>query len=193
MGKVGRTTLVAVAVVAVVTVVLLSARTRRNVDVGAKGPARSGEQAPRQAPSAKVSDLAPDFALTDLEGKEVRLSDLRGKVVLIDFWATWCPPCREELPHIQRLHEQLESEGLVVLALATDRDPAKVRSFVSHHGFTFTVLPVNPRVAATYRVRGIPTVYLVDREGRIRFRHVGYSRGAEKSLEKETKDLLAEG
>ena len=188
-GKMGKTTVMAVVALAVVAIVLLSVRARRNGNVEADPPAGKGARTESSGRTAKISDLAPDFALKDLGGTEVRLSDQRGKVVLIDFWATWCPPCREELPHIQRLHEDHRSEGLVVLALSTDRDPAAVRTFVPRHGFTFPVLFGNREVATAYRVRGIPTVYLVDRQGRIRFHHVGYNRGAERDLEREILQL----
>ena len=191
MERAGKATVVVVAALVVVAVGLLAVRTAREGDVGAGTPATAEDPSASRASTAKVSELAPDFVLMGPGGTETRLSDQRGKVVLIDFWATWCPPCREELPHIQRLHDTYRSDGLVVLALSTDRDPAAVVSFVSRNGFTFPVLFANPEVARTYRVRGIPTVYLVDRQGTIRFHHVGYTRGAEKTLESEVVELLA--
>jgi len=120
--------------------------------------------------------LAPDFALSDLEGRAVRLSALRGKVVLVNLWTTWCPPCREEMPSMERLYRRLRGRGLELLAVSQD-DPdarSKVEAFVSEVGVTFPVL-LDPRREAgeAYGVWGYPETFIVDREGRIVERVVG--------------------
>ena len=117
---------------------------------------------------------APDFTLKDLDGKEVRLASLRGKVVLIDFWASWCRPCVEALPHIQKLHEELKEKGLVVLGI--NAEPADVAlKFMQDKGYTFTTLTDEGKTAwALYKVQGIPTTLVIDKEGIVRSYTVGY-------------------
>ena len=137
-----------------------------------------------------AGEPAPVFALKDLDGNEINLADQRGKVVLVNFWATWCPPCLKELPHIQRFHEQYRDKGLVVLAISTDRAKEKVRPFVEKHAYTFPVLFADEKVASAYKVRGIPVVYLIDREGAVQVHQVGYSPGGEKRIEQQVKKLL---
>ncbi len=129
---------------------------------------------------------APDFSLCDLKGQEVRLSALKGKVVLLDFWATWCLPCRRELPFIQRLHEEFAPKGLVVLAI-TDEEPERIRKFVQNHNYTFTVL-LDPKdeVFKLYKVEAIPTLIIVGRDGVVVEHFVGLApeREVRKALEK---------
>lgn len=115
---------------------------------------------------------APPFSLPSLEGGTVDLTDLRGKHVLIDFWATWCPPCIEALPHVQEL--STASDKLVILTVSTD--PANVaRDFIKEGGYTFTTLiDANRSVSQAYRVTGIPTTFIVDPDGIVRQQLVGY-------------------
>lgn len=132
---------------------------------------------------------APDFALQDLSGKNVRLSDLKGKVVLVEFWATWCPPCREAIPEMEKLHKAYRDKGLVVLGISVDSSGADmVRSFAREQGITYSVLQGNNEVADQYQVRVIPVTYLVNREGLIARHYVGGTDGDK--LEKEIKALL---
>ncbi len=117
---------------------------------------------------------APAFALKDLDGKEVRLTSLRGKTVLIDFWASWCRPCVEALPHIQKLHEAFKEKGLVVLGI--NAEPAEVaRKFVQEKGYTFTTLTDEGKaVWGLYGVQGIPTTLVIDKDGIVQSYTVGY-------------------
>jgi peroxiredoxin/outer membrane lipoprotein-sorting protein len=127
-------------------------------------------------------ELAPHFSLVDLNGKTHELDDLEGKVVLIDFWATWCPPCRKELPTVEKLHREFGQKGLVVLAITSE--PEKVaKSFVKKHNYTFTVL-IDPDggVFDKYLVSSIPVMFVVDREGRIAAHIIGFQ-GENKILE----------
>lgn len=148
---------------------------------------------PSEARGIPTGEPAPDFTLKNLDGKTVRLTDYRGKVVLIDFWATWCPPCLKELPHIQTIHEKYREQGLVVLAISTDREKSAVPPFLEKNGYTFPVLFDNGKVQPAYKVESIPVVYLVDREGMIQWHHVGYGPGGEKELEQEVKKLFESG
>jgi peroxiredoxin len=119
--------------------------------------------------------VAPDFTVPDLSGQVVRLSAYRGRVVLVNVWATWCPPCREEMPSMERLHERLKDRGFVLLAVSQDEGPiAGVKAFVEQMKLTFPVL-VDPdgEVGRKYGIWGFPESFLVDRDGRIVERVIG--------------------
>ena len=115
-----------------------------------------------------------DFELQDLSGKKVKLSALKGKVVFLNFWATWCGPCRSEMPSMQRLHEKLKAEGLEILAVDLQEDKGKVQAFAKELGLAFPILlDSDGSVGAAYNARSIPTTYLLDRDGNIFARAVG--------------------
>ncbi|MEA3489878.1 MAG: TlpA disulfide reductase family protein [Candidatus Omnitrophota bacterium] len=120
--------------------------------------------------------IAPDFTLRDLNGNTFRFSDTKGKVVILDFWATWCPPCILELPHFQSLHEQYQDQGLLMVGISLDRGGVEtVRSFVRANGITYTILIGGQKVTEAYGgIRGIPTTFVIDRRGRIVEKYVGY-------------------
>jgi len=111
---------------------------------------------------------APDFTLQTLEGRTVTLSALRGQVVFLNFWATWCPPCREEMPSIERLYRALRDQGLVVLAVDVDESPERVAKFVKDFRLGFPVLlDAGSHVFSSYGAPGLPTTILIDRQGRV--------------------------
>jgi peroxiredoxin len=141
-------------------------------DFGAPGAAQAPAGTP--APAPIVGAPAPDFTLKDLSGSDVTLSGLRGQVVLINFWATWCGPCRLEMPAIQAEYEELRASGLMVLAVNLDEPQPAVQAFADELGLTFPVL-LDPgaKVNDLYRVRGYPTTFFVDREGVVARLHVG--------------------
>jgi len=108
-----------------------------------------------------------DFTLTDLKGKRWTLKGLSGKVVLVNFWATWCPPCRKEMPDLEALYQQFETRGLVILAIS-DEDAGKVTPFIAEHKFSYPVLLDQGRkVNELFRVEGIPKSFLYDRNGKM--------------------------
>ncbi|MBI2524980.1 MAG: TlpA family protein disulfide reductase [Candidatus Rokubacteria bacterium] len=113
-------------------------------------------------------DEAPDFTLATPVGQRVRLADLRGQAVLLNFWATWCPPCRLEMPAMERLYREFRDQGFVILAVDLDESPKLVAKFMSDFRLSFPA-PIDPgsRVAALYRVPGVPTTFLIDRRGRM--------------------------
>jgi len=116
-----------------------------------------------------VGSPAPEIALKDLQGQEVGLSDLHGKIVLLNFWATWCKPCKEEMPAMQAAYDKLRSEGLVVLAVNELEDAGKVAEHIRTHGHTFlVVMDHDNRVANRYGVVGLPASFLIDRQGIVR-------------------------
>jgi len=116
-----------------------------------------------------VGSPAPDIALKDLQGQEVRLSDLHGKIVLLNFWATWCKPCKEEMPAMQASYEKLRDQGFVVLAVNELEDVEKVAEHIRTHRHTFlVVMDHDNRVANQYGVVGLPASFLIDRQGIVR-------------------------
>jgi peroxiredoxin len=118
---------------------------------------------------------AGDFVARDLAGRAVKFGELRGKVVLLNFWATWCPPCRKEMPAMERLHQRYKDRGLVVLALSQDQASSQeVRAFVDDLELTFPVWhDRDGLVGRQYSIRGVPTSYLIGRDGRIAYRALG--------------------
>lgn len=109
-----------------------------------------------------------DFTLDLLAGGETSLSEHTGKVVFLNFWATWCPPCREEMPSMQTLYDELGDEGLEILAVNVLEDAETARGFIEAEGFTYPVpLDTNGRVMMRYGVRAYPTTYLIDRDGNV--------------------------
>jgi peroxiredoxin len=108
-----------------------------------------------------------DFTLADLRGKSWTLSELRGKVVVVNFWATWCPPCRKEMPDLEALYNRFKGEGFVVLAVS-DEDAAKVRPFIAERQVTYPIL-LDPgrKVNDLFQVEGIPKTFVYDRDGKL--------------------------
>jgi cytochrome c biogenesis protein CcmG, thiol:disulfide interchange protein DsbE len=116
-----------------------------------------------------VGGPAPEIVLPDLQGKEVRLSDLRGNVVLVNFWATWCKPCKEEMPAMQAAYDKFRGEGLVVLAVNELEDTEKVAEHIRAHHHTFPVVMDHSNLVANrYGVVGLPASFLIDRQGVVR-------------------------
>ena len=113
--------------------------------------------------------VAPEFALQDTHGRTVQLVDFKGKPVLLNFWATWCEPCKEELPSMQKLYENLSKEGIEVIAISIDRgDPSKVQKYVDKYHLTFPVLlDPDQKVRKNYYIMGLSTSYLIDAEGKL--------------------------
>ncbi len=129
---------------------------------------------------------APDFKLKTLDGKEVSLSDYRGKVVLINFWATWCPPCREEMPLFKRVYERYKNKGFEILAVSTDTSVDPVKKFVKEYRLDFPVLLDTDNISSLYGIQGLPTSFLIDREGKI----VKVRLGKYKEIESDLKKVL---
>lgn len=144
---------------------------------------------------ALAADKAVEFSLRDVNGKEVTLASLSGKVVIMSFWATWCAPCKEEMPHLQKLFSAKGADGLVVLSISTDdaRTASKVKPYVEKMGYTFPVLlDKESKVIGSYNpAKTLPYTVIVDRKGDVVKQIAGYNPGDEKVLEELVVGLLA--
>ncbi len=132
---------------------------------------RSGGSTAGQIPAPRQGFLAPDFRLQTIEGESLRLADLRGQAILLNLWATWCPPCRAEMPAIQKMYEEYKEQGLIVLAvnMTVQDDPSAIQPFVRQYGLTFPILLDSEGVAARqYELRSLPSSFFIDRQGIIR-------------------------
>lgn len=118
-------------------------------------------------------ESAPDFSLPDLNGKTVKLSNFSDKVVLINFWASWCPPCRREIPHLVELYKTHSPKGLVILGVDINENLNVVKDFVKANDMSYTILMDRGDVARLYKVEGIPTNYIVNK-GEIVRKYVGF-------------------
>jgi peroxiredoxin len=158
------------------------------------------EQQPPPQETADTASLmgkpAPDFNLRSLDGSTVALSDLKGRVVILDFWATWCPPCRKSLPHLQRLSEDaaLLKKGLQVIAVDLRETKEKVREFLTQNSFNFRVaLDSEGATAEKYWVHGIPTTLVIDRNGVVRRVFIGFGDTSERELDDAVQAVLSGG
>ncbi len=134
---------------------------------------------------------APEIGLRDGAGHPVRMADLRGKVVLVDFWASWCAPCRQELPVLERLYARYRDRGFVVVGVNVDRERANMAEFVRRFRLTFPVVHDGEhRVADRYGPRTMPSSYLVDRGGVVRYVHQGFRASDADVIEEHVQELL---
>lgn len=151
----------------------------------------AAKETPQRAALQDAAGLAPDFSGTTLDGDAIKLSDYQGKVVVIDFWATWCPPCREAIPQLSTLAEKYEGKDVVVLG-ASSESLEKVESFWFKHQPAYTAIIVDESVFRSYGVRGIPTLCIVDQKGAIRYQEAGFRPDMKVKLA-EVIDRLLEG
>jgi peroxiredoxin len=132
------------------------------------------EQSEQQLYQVPGTPEAPDFTLTDIEGTVHTLSSYRGRVVLVNFWATWCPPCREEMPAMQRAWEKLQDQNVALLAIDVGEDEDTIFEFTANYPVEFPLLmDLDSSVVQDWPVRGLPTTFIIDRRGRIIYRAIG--------------------
>jgi peroxiredoxin len=143
--------------------------------------------------AATVGTAAPDFTLRTLSGPNMRLQEQRGQVVLVNFWATWCGPCRKEMPHLNRIADKYRSSGLVMLGVNVDDDVRNAADVATKLGVKFPVLlDTDKKVSRLYDLNSMPSTLVIDRSGRVRFLHRGYQDGYEDQYDKQIRDLLKE-
>lgn len=149
-----------------------------------RGQGRSG------AVAVKPRALAPDFTLPQPGGQSLTLSSYRGKVVLLDFWATWCYPCREEIPHFVEFQQKYGDRGLQVIGVSMDDSPQPVPAFYQQFHMNYPVVMGNAKIGESYGgLLGLPITFLLDRDGRITAKHIGATDAA--VFEKEIQRLLS--
>ena len=143
--------------------------------------------------AASISKPTPNVVVRTVDGADVRLADYRGKVVLIDFWASWCPPCKTSFPALDAIYREYQEKGLEVLAVNLDEKRHDADAFLDAHPHRLTVLfdakGVSP---AAFGVKGMPSSFLIDRGGNIRFTHMGYSGNVDGRYRQEIAQLLSE-
>jgi cytochrome c-type biogenesis protein len=138
------------------------------------GGCGEGGEGPGAAP--RIGSPAPAYAARTLDGKELALADLRGEVVLLNIWATWCGPCVREMPRLEALHREFGARGVRVVGVNIDRGSAEetVRRYLARHGITFTILlDSDDAVSTRFRAMGVPETFLIDHEGIVRHRWIG--------------------
>jgi peroxiredoxin len=138
-----------------------------------------------------AGEPAPDFVLRALDGHNLRLSEQRGRVVLVNFWATWCGPCREEMPQLNRLYQKYRGAGFVLWGVNVDDELANASGVAGKLGLSFPVLwDADKQVSKAYALSSMPSTVLIDREGRVRFLHRGYREGTADTYDQQIRELL---
>jgi len=145
---------------------------------------------PAFAAALEVGQVPPDVAMKTLAGKPISLASLRGKVVLIDFWASWCAPCKEEMPFLERLQKR-HGDRLVIVGVSVDNERANAEQFVRELKVTFPIVHDGKHtVADQYKPPRMPTSFILDREGKVRFVHAGFHKDDIAKIEREIAKLL---
>ncbi|MEK6726311.1 MAG: TlpA disulfide reductase family protein [Deltaproteobacteria bacterium] len=141
--------------------------------------------------SAEIGGKAPAFSLKDIKGNTVTLESLKGKVVFLDFWASWCGPCKEELPELELLYKKYGKDGFEVVGISVDKSESNVVEFLKKRPISFTILTnIKGDVAEAYGLPGMPTGYIIGKDGVIQHRHAGFARAFLPVYEKEIAELL---
>ena len=136
---------------------------------------------------------APDFTLKSNSGENLRLSELRGEVVMINFWASWCGPCRQEMPLLEQLYSEYQPLGFTILGVNVEEDSSKAKALLSDIPVSFPVLfDTQSQVSKLYDVVAMPSTVLVDRDGNVRYLHHGYKPGYEQTYQEQVRALIRE-
>jgi peroxiredoxin len=145
----------------------------------------------RALPAIAPSGPAPDFTLRTLGGPNLRLAEQRGRVVMINFWATWCGPCRQEMPQLSKLYDKYRASGFVLLGVNVDDDVRNATEVATKLAVSFPVLLDTDKVVSKlYDLSTMPSTVLVDRDGKVRYVHRGYLTGYEDTYDKQVRELL---
>jgi peroxiredoxin len=142
-------------------------------------------------PAVAPAGPAPDFTLRTMDGPNMRLQEQRGRVVMVNFWATWCGPCRQEMPQLNRLYEKYRASGFVLLGVNVDDDARKAADLAAKLGVRFPVLlDTDKAVSKRYDLATMPSTVIIDRDGTVRHVHRGYLAGYEDTYERQIRELL---
>ncbi|MFQ5936520.1 MAG: TlpA family protein disulfide reductase [Acidiferrobacterales bacterium] len=145
------------------------------------------------AEGAQTGQMAPNFALKSVKGKNLRLSEFRGEVVMINFWATWCGPCRQEMPVLDELYRRYHPIGFALLGVNIDDHTGRASKMARRLGVSYPILfDAQKAVSRLYDVNAMPTTVMLDRDGRVRYVHRGYLPGFEKRYQAQIRELLKE-
>ena len=145
------------------------------------------------ANSANIQGKAPNFTLKSNTGKNIKLSELRGQVVLLNFWASWCGPCRQEMPLLEKLQQRYSALGFTVLGVNVEEDSSKAKSLLKDIPVSFPILfDTKNTVSEQYKVSAMPSTVMIDRNGNMRYLHKGYKPGDEAQYKKWVKQLIKE-
>jgi peroxiredoxin len=137
------------------------------------------------------STTAPDFTLRTMSGPNQRLQEQRGRVVMINFWATWCGPCRQEMPHLNKLYDKYRTAGFVLYGVNVDEDLRLATEVAQKLNIKFPVLlDTEKKVSKLYDLNTMPSTVLIDRDGKVRYIHHGYRAGYEDTYDKQIRELL---
>jgi peroxiredoxin len=143
--------------------------------------------------AASIQGKAPNFTLKSNSGKNVKLSELRGQVILLNFWASWCGPCRQEMPLLEKLHKRYSALGFTVLGVNVEEDPRKAKTLLKDISVSFPILfDTSNKVSKQYKVSAMPSTVMIDRDGNMRYLHKGYKPGDEAQYKKWVKQLIRE-
>jgi len=139
--------------------------------------------------SPRNEKIAPNFILESVTGEKISLKDFKGKAVLLNFWATWCQPCKKELPSMQRIYEELSSEGVEVVAISIDRNKKeRVEKYINNYNLSFPILlDPNQKVRKDYFILGLPTSYLIGSDGKLK----GFISGAREWDSNDSKEMFS--
>lgn len=145
------------------------------------------------AQAADVQGKAPDFTLKSSSGKNLKLSEHRGEVVLLNFWASWCGPCRKEMPYLEQIQEKYSDYGFTVMGVNVEEDSSKAKKMLKDIPVSFPILyDTTNSVSKAYKVSAMPTTVIIDRDGNMRYLHKGYKSGDEATYKQWVKKLIRE-
>ena len=145
------------------------------------------------AGAAASSGAAPDFTLKSRDGSNIKLSELRGQVVMVNFWASWCGPCRHEMPLLEQLYQRYQPMGFTLLGVDVEEDSSAADKILKDIPVSFPILYDNKNsVTESYQVRAMPSTFLIDRDGNFRYLHKGYQPGYEEEYQQQIRELVRE-
>lgn len=145
--------------------------------------------------SQETGSKAPDFSARDLDGNSIKLSELTGKVIVLDFWASWCIPCKKSMPHLADLYNKLKDSAFTIIAINLDEDKEKISSFKKQIGIEIpfpVIFDKDSKLPGLYNVEGMPTTVVIDKTGIIKFKETGFDNDIKDKLDKLINELISQ-